>query len=241
MPIAVSGIFVAGGLIGAEADEPASTILLLALAFVAAGLHVPRSRAAAGLASVLAAIVLLSAVSAASGELVDVVLDLAFVVPWAVGVAFGETLARARSLAAEAERARVEQELEAERGAAAERRRIARELHDVLANSLSVMIVQASLAAELVAVDPAAAVAAVGEVERSGRAALGETGRLLRIINIGADDVTDASAARSGRPSSARRRIRARGSRNRPRGRRRRWPGFRWASSSRPTGSCRRR
>ena len=69
--------------------------------------------------------------------------------PWAIGVALGEAFERARALAAEVERARVEQELEAERGAAGERRRIARELHDVLANSLSVMIVQASLAAEL--------------------------------------------------------------------------------------------
>ena len=189
MPIAVAGIFVAAGLIGDNTDEPASTILALGLAFVAAGLHVPRSRAAAGLASVLAAIALLAVVSAESGELADIALDVAFVVPWAVGVALGETLERARALAAEVERARVEQELEAERGAAAERKRIARELHDVLANSLSVMIVQASLAAELVDVDPAAAIAAVGEVERSGRAALGETGRLLRLINIDGDDI----------------------------------------------------
>ena len=56
----------------------------------------------------------------------------------------------------------------------------------MLANSLSVMIVQASLAADLAGADPAAAVAAVAEVERSGRTALGETGRLLRLIQ--ADD-----------------------------------------------------
>ena len=106
MPIVVSAILVAGGLIGGDTDEPASTLLVLALAFVAAGLHVPRSRAAAGLASVLAAIALLTASTVASGELADVVLDVALVVPWAVGVAFGETLERARTLAAEAERAR---------------------------------------------------------------------------------------------------------------------------------------
>ena len=92
--------------------------------------------------------------------------------PWAVGVALGETLERTRELAAEAARARLEQEPEAERGAAVERKRIARELHDLLANSLSVMIVQASLAADLVDADPTAAAAAVGEVERAGRTAL---------------------------------------------------------------------
>ena len=98
-----------------------------------------------------------------------------------------KTLGRTRVLAAKAERARLAQELEAERAAAAERKRIARELHDVLANSLSVMIVQASLAADLVAQDPDGATGAVAEVERSGRAALGGTGRLLRRIRDGSD------------------------------------------------------
>jgi signal transduction histidine kinase len=102
--------------------------------------------------------------------------------PWAVGVAVRQALERSRALAAEAERARVERALEAERGAAAERKRIARELHDVLANSLSVMVVQASLAAEQTARDPAAAAAAVAAVERAGRTALTETGALLRRI-----------------------------------------------------------
>jgi Histidine kinase len=106
--------------------------------------------------------------AAATEEVSDVVLEIAFVAPWAVGVALGQTLQRTRTLAAEAERARLEQELETERAAAAERRRIARELHDVLANSLSVMIVQASLAADLATDDPGAAAAAVAEVERSG-------------------------------------------------------------------------
>ena len=82
---------------------------------------------------------------------------------------------------------------------AAERKRIARELHDVLANSLSVMIVQASLAAELVADDPGAAAAAVAEVERSGRTALGEIGRLLRLVQD--DAARTSSAARPRGPS----------------------------------------
>jgi signal transduction histidine kinase len=158
----------------------ASSLLVIGFACFAAGLRAPRT---AGLVSVLAATALMAGADAvATEEISDVVLEIAFVAPWAVGVALGETLQRTRTLAAEAERARLEQELETERAAAAERRRIARELHDVLANSLSVMIVQASLAAELVADDPGAAAAAVAEVERSGRTALGETGRLLRLV-----------------------------------------------------------
>ncbi len=188
MPIAVAGIFEGVRLLGVETDELASTLLVLGLACFAAGLHVPRSSAAAGLVSVLAAVALMAGADAAeTGDLSDVMLEIAFVAPWAVGVALGETLERTRAVAAEAERARLEQELETERAAALERKRIARELHDVLANSVSVMIVQASLAADVVVMDPGAAAAAVGEVERSGRTALGETGRLLRLVQDDAD------------------------------------------------------
>jgi signal transduction histidine kinase len=186
MPIAVAGIFGGAQLLGIDTSDMASTILVLGLACFAAGLHVPRSSAIAGLTSVIAAVALMAGANAAeTGHLSDVMLEVAFVAPWAVGVALGNTLERTRALAAEAERASLEGELETERAAALERRRIARELHDLLANSLSVMIVQASLAAELVDTDPAAATAAIGEVERSGRTALDEIGVLLR---LGQDD-----------------------------------------------------
>lgn len=191
MPIAVTAIVVGARLLGVETDEPASWILAGGLAYFSAGRHVPGSRAALGLASVLASIGLLALDAAARGELTaEAVLPLASAAgPWAVGVALGVTLARTRVLAAEAERARLEQELAAERAAAAERRRIARELHDVLATSLSVMVVQASLAADLVGRDHLGATAAVSEVERSGRNALGDIGRLLRLIRDGANEL----------------------------------------------------
>jgi signal transduction histidine kinase len=189
MPVAVTAIVVGARLVGFPTDELATWIAIAALAYFSAGRHAPRSRLAWGLASVLASISLLALDAAARREVTaDVVLVLAFAVgPWVVGVVLRETLERTRVLAAEAERARLEQELEAERAAAAERKRIARELHDVLANSLSVMIVQASLAADLVVGDPIGATAAVSAVEGSGRTALGEIGRLLRLIRDGAE------------------------------------------------------
>jgi len=190
MPVAVTGIAVGARFLGAETDHPASWILLVALSCFAAGFYVPRSRAALGLASVLASVALLAGDAAWRDEVSWDALFLAFAVaPWVVGVALRETLERNAELAAEAERARLEQELEAGRATIAERRRIARELHDVLANSFSVMIVQASLATDLVAPDPTGAARAVGEVERSGRTALEEIGRLLRLIRGGAADL----------------------------------------------------
>lgn len=190
MPVAVTGIAVGAPVLGAETDAPGSWILVAALSSFAAGSYVPRSRAALGFASVLVSVALLAAEAAARSEVTLDSLFLAFAVaPWAVGAALRETLERNAELAAEAERTKLERELEVERATAAERRRIARELHDVLANSLSVMIVQASLAADLVLPDPTGAAGAVGEVERSGRTALAEIGRLLRLIGDGAEDL----------------------------------------------------
>ncbi|MGI8479019.1 MAG: sensor histidine kinase [Gaiellaceae bacterium] len=190
MPLAVTGIAVGARLLGAETDAPASWVLVEGLSCFAAGFYVLRARAPLGLVSVLSLVALLAADAAVRGDITWDSLFLAFAVgPWAVGVALRETLERNAQLAAEAERARLEQELEADRAAGAERRRIARELHDVLANSLSVMIVQASLAADLVSPDPMRAARAVGEVKKSGRTALDEIGRLLRLIRNGGEEL----------------------------------------------------
>jgi len=58
--------------------------------------------------------------------------------------------------------------------AVAERERIARDLHDVLGHTLSLIVLKAELAARLVPIDPARAIAEMGDVERTGRSALAE-------------------------------------------------------------------
>jgi len=58
--------------------------------------------------------------------------------------------------------------------AVAERERIARDLHDVLGHTLSVIVLKAELASRLVPIDPARAVAEMADVERTSRAALSE-------------------------------------------------------------------
>jgi two-component system sensor histidine kinase DesK len=58
--------------------------------------------------------------------------------------------------------------------AVAERERIARDLHDVLGHTLSVIVLKAELAGRLVERDPARASAEIGDVERTARTALAE-------------------------------------------------------------------
>lgn len=110
--------------------------------------------------------------------------------PTAIGLAaylVGRAVRSRLELAAElheaALRAQEAEEAEAARAVLHERRRIAREMHDVVAHSISVMVVQAGGARRILAADPERAVAAGAEIERVGRDALLEMRRLLGALN----------------------------------------------------------
>jgi signal transduction histidine kinase len=78
-----------------------------------------------------------------------------------------------------------ETEQRAQLATAAERSRIAREMHDVVAHSLSVMIALADGAAAAIDRSPAAALTAVGQVADTGRAALADMRRVLAVLSDG--------------------------------------------------------
>jgi signal transduction histidine kinase len=93
-------------------------------------------------------------------------------------------------------RAEEAHEEELARAAAEERRRIAREMHDVVAHSVSVMVVQAGGARRILDRDPARAVEAAAHIEQTGRAALTEMRRLLGVLNAGEADRAPAPGMR---------------------------------------------
>jgi signal transduction histidine kinase len=80
----------------------------------------------------------------------------------------------------------------------AERARIARELHDVVAHAMAVMVVQAGAARTIVDDDPEKAKAAIGEVEATGRAGLAEMRRLIGVLTA-----DDGQAERAPQPGLA--------------------------------------
>ncbi|MGZ4304370.1 MAG: sensor histidine kinase [Solirubrobacteraceae bacterium] len=110
----------------------------------------------------------------------------------------GRTLARRSALAAElraaSARLRDEQELRARRAAAEERNRMARELHDVIAHCVSVMVVQTGAARRVAAADVQSAREALRVVESSGREALVELRRIVGVLRRGRDELPDLAA-----------------------------------------------
>ncbi len=111
------------------------------------------------------------------------------VTPYAIGRR-ARDMARAREalLDAETEHFRIllsEREHEARAIEARTRNQIARELHDVVAHSLSVMVVQAEGGYALASKKPEAAAKALGTIATTGREALGEMRRIVAVLREG--------------------------------------------------------
>ena len=98
---------------------------------------------------------------------------------WVLGDNLRIRRAYLRELEARAERLEREQEESVRRATAEEQARIARELHDVLAHNVSVMVAQAAAANDVFDAQPQRAREALQAIERTGRSALTELRRLL--------------------------------------------------------------
>jgi signal transduction histidine kinase len=102
-------------------------------------------------------------------------------------------------LAERAARLEVERDQQASLAAAAERARIAREMHDVVSHNIQVMVTLADAAAAARVNDPERATDAMREVSSTGRQALTDMRRMLGVLRdepaIGGTDVQHASEA----------------------------------------------
>ena len=105
------------------------------------------------------------------------------------------------SLEDRAARLEAERDAQAKVAAAAERARIARELHDVVAHNVSVMVVQADGASYALGTDPARAGEALAAISATGRQALAEMRRLLGVLRREEGGAELGAGARS--PASA--------------------------------------
>jgi len=104
---------------------------------------------------------------------------------WLMGLTVRRRTAHAVRTELAAERLSRDAEDRVTRAAAEERARIARELHDVVAHSLSVMVVQAGAAEQLLRHDPRRALGPVRSVQRVGQEAITEMSHLLGVLRDG--------------------------------------------------------
>jgi signal transduction histidine kinase len=108
--------------------------------------------------------------------------SLVFGVVWIVGFSLGRKFEEGEEAKERAARAEREREERARAAVAEERARIARELHDVVGHSVSVMTVQASGVRRLLRPDQDREREALLVVERTGREALAEMRRMVGVL-----------------------------------------------------------
>ncbi|MPY61615.1 sensor histidine kinase [Streptomyces spongiae] len=127
--------------------------------------------------------------AADTGPVGEVAISVVMTVPFALAWVLGDSLRTRRAYFAQLEEraARLEKEREAQAkvAVAAERARIARELHDVVAHNVSVMVVQADGAAYVLDAAPDQAKKALETISSTGRQALAEMRRLLGVLRTG--------------------------------------------------------
>lgn len=176
--------------IGAEASF--YDFAMLVVLFTVAASDVPRwvSRTALGWGLLASPLYFLRiGVDKGVSGIESILFVMFLMVPFALAWVMGDSLRTRRAYYAQlVER---NQRLEQERAAqakvavAAERARIARELHDVVAHNVSVMVVQADGAAYVMDAAPEQAKEALQTISGTGRLALAEMRRLLGVLRTG--------------------------------------------------------
>jgi signal transduction histidine kinase len=169
---------------GTQTESPWVQVLSVALASFTLGERSDdRSRAVLIVLGV-AAMVAAGYLAQDAEPFLSVVLPFAVLLPsWLLGDALRQRRREADARAEAADRDLREREARLREAAADERRRVARELHDIVAHTVSVMQVQAGAARQVVRTSPDRAEASLLAVEATGREAMAELRSLLGVLD----------------------------------------------------------
>ena len=165
-----------------SANQYFMVVVILLIAAYGAGHQPDRVRAAFGGAIILVATCHELVVDPSSGVADYIFIMLIIGGAWIAGWAVQQRERRASRLADETVVLRHQRDSAAEDAADQERARIARELHDIISHSVSVMVLQAGAAGEVMGTDPTGAKRSLDAVQQTGRQALVELRRLLGVL-----------------------------------------------------------
>jgi signal transduction histidine kinase len=190
-PVGAAVVVVAAGLLEllVVSEFLAANVAALAMIYALAA-YAPRWAGQAGLIAGLAGAVLAALRYFDFGDRTSLLvgvgsISVAVVAAWALGNLRRARLQRFDSLQERARLLEVERDQEMRLAATAERARIARELHDVVAHSLSVVIAQADGGRYAGKSDPEAATGALEAIAATGRQALTDMRSLLGVLRDG--------------------------------------------------------
>jgi signal transduction histidine kinase len=185
VPVAVTAAVVVGAA-AANAQWSSSGIALI-VALYAVAAHGERRQSLRWLAATLVGIAFVLASYTLRNDqslaVVDVVSNgVVFVTAWALGDGMRSRRIRVAALEEQAEALERQRAGDARRAVNIERGRIARELHDVVAHHVSVMVIQAGAARRVIDANPGQAAEALASIETVGRQALDELRRVLGVL-----------------------------------------------------------
>ncbi len=191
--IAVNVGLIGGALLGGFAlNAGISAVLCAVIVAYSVGAYTEGRQLWTGVAIQLVGFTIQAIAFAANGDVVGNVffsLLMACGIPVTAGVAIRNRRRLGVELRNRSEELVAERERRARGAVAAERARIAGELHDVVSHNVSVMVVQAGAARRLVATDPTRASEAMLAIETTGRAALEEMRRMLGVLRRGDEEL----------------------------------------------------
>jgi signal transduction histidine kinase len=182
-PVAVAAAVILASLVD-DRLTPTNFIVFFAgcAAVILVALLRDRRQAVAGLAIVIGTEAVVERTDPQGGLGNFLFISVIFAVLWIVGFALGRKFEEADAARDRALRAEREREERARSAVAEERARIARELHDVVGHSVSVMTVQASGVRRLLRPEQEREREALLVVERTGREALAEMRRMVGVL-----------------------------------------------------------
>ena len=184
-PLTVAALVMATVILTDPAGE-LTVLLSLVLASFTVGAESEPPRSHVGLAVLLVPFV--AAMAAEGLEPSDLAATLVFLAgPWAVGTMLRQRTTRTAEALARADRAELEQRQRSAEAAAAERTRIARELHDIVSHSLSVVTIQTQAVRRRLGPEHAREADDLAGVEATARDALAEMRRLFGMLRGNGD------------------------------------------------------